>query len=143
MKSVVAVLAVLLLAAPVFAEEVPQATLSSLGLGGMQTMSDSDGMQVRGMAGSFVRFAGSSLISGQLATPDALNFVTFNSLNTADGNGETTAASGTLSLNGTHDVGVAQGNPITLNVTFPDGSSYMGSIMGQVGGLSSASIVQP
>jgi len=53
MKNVVA-LAVLmvLVAAPALAGDgnVPQATLSALGLGGMQVVSDAQGMQVRGMS---------------------------------------------------------------------------------------------
>jgi hypothetical protein len=51
MKNVLLVLAVLVVCAvPTFAEEVPDAMLSALGLGGMQVVSDAEGMQVRGMS---------------------------------------------------------------------------------------------
>jgi opacity protein-like surface antigen len=51
MKNVLLVLAVLVVCAvPAFAEDVPDAMLSALGLGGMQVVSDAQGMQVRGMS---------------------------------------------------------------------------------------------
>ena len=73
MRSVVAALVVLLVvaAAPVFAADgnVPDATLSSLGLGGMQVMSDAQGMQVRGMSSS-ANATGLLLLSGSLFDPE-------------------------------------------------------------------------
>jgi len=73
MRSVVAALVVLLVvaAAPVFAADgnVPDATLSSLGLGGMQVLSDAQGMQVRGMSSS-ANGSGLLLLSGSLFDPE-------------------------------------------------------------------------
>ena len=55
MKSALALVVVMVLfAAPAFAGDgnVPQEALSALGLGGMQVVSDAEGMQVRGMSSS-------------------------------------------------------------------------------------------
>ena len=134
MRSVVAALVVLLVvaAAPVFAEDgnVPQATLSSLGLGGMETMSDTQGMEVRGMASSFGMVKGTSLIFGQLLTPDTKNFVVASSVNEVDANAETTEAGAILRLLKDHSVFLQ----LDLSVLFPDQTSYTGSILGLAGG---------
>jgi hypothetical protein len=73
--SLVAVL-VCLLAAPALAGDghVPQSTLKSLGLAGMQPVSDAEGMHVRGMSGC-ARVMGISLVSGLLLEPSTKNFV--------------------------------------------------------------------
>ncbi len=57
-------------AIPAFAGDgnVPQATLSALGLGGMQVVSDAEGMQVRGMSSS-VQATSLSLFSAVLFDP--------------------------------------------------------------------------
>ncbi|MGD9858045.1 MAG: hypothetical protein AB7U20_24125, partial [Planctomycetaceae bacterium] len=58
--------------APALAEEgqVSNQTLSAVGLGGMQVMSDVDGLQVRGLS-SNAASGGSSLLVGQMAFNDA------------------------------------------------------------------------
>ncbi len=141
MKNVVALAVLLaLVAVPAFAEEVPQATLSSLGLGDMQVVSDAQGMQVRGMQSAFGMVKGTSLIFGQLLTPDTKNFVTFSSVNEVDGNAETTAADPML-LEKDHGVGMAE--PVTLDVSFDEAGvvwTFGGSISGMVGGVGSIQI---
>ena len=69
--SLVAILAVVI-AAPALAEDgnVSQTTLSSLGLGDLQQMSDAEGTQVRGKFNGNGGVIGTSLISFQLLTPD-------------------------------------------------------------------------
>ena len=71
-----------LVAAPAFAGDghVPQSTLRSLGLAGMQPVSDEEGMQVRGMSGA-AKVMGMSLVVGLLIDP-----VTSSYLFGADGN---------------------------------------------------------
>ena len=77
MKSALGLVVLLaLVAVPALAEEgnVPQATLSSLGLGGMQVMSDTDGMQVRGLS-SNAQATSLSLFSAFLFDPNTgVNF---------------------------------------------------------------------
>ena len=66
MKSALALAVVMVLfAAPAFAGDgnVSQGTLSSLGLGDMQVVSDAEGMQVRGMS-SFAFASSFSFVSG-------------------------------------------------------------------------------
>ena len=68
MKSALAMVVVMLMfAAPAFAGDgnVSQGTLSSLGLGDMQTVSDAEGMQVRGMS-SNAKFTFVGVFSGLL-----------------------------------------------------------------------------
>ena len=137
MRSVVAALVVLLVvaAAPVFAEDgnVPQATLSSLGLGGMETMSDAQGMEVRGMASSFGMVKGTSLIFGQLLTPDTKNFIVGSSVNEVDANAETTEAGSILTVLKDHMVTLDLG----LSVVFPDQTMFQGIAFGFAGGVGS------
>jgi hypothetical protein len=141
MKNVLVVLSVLLVfvAVPAFADDVPDATLSALGLGGMQSVSDAEGAQVRGQASSFGLVTGTSLIFGQLMTPDAKNFVVGSSTNEVDANAETTAAGGALTLDKTHSVVL----DLSLNVSFPDLTSYSGSILGSAGGAGGVIVIQP
>jgi opacity protein-like surface antigen len=92
MRNVLALVAVVaLFAAPAFAGDgnVPQGTLSALGLGGMQVVSDAQGEQVRGrhFRGRYSwtgTVKGTSLIFGQLLTPDTKNFVVASSVNEVD-----------------------------------------------------------
>jgi hypothetical protein len=86
MKNAIAGLCVLFVtaAAPVFAEDgqVADSTLSALGLGGMQTISDAEGMHVRGMSSkAFTR--GTSLIFGQIIDPNTNSFVAGSDVNSA------------------------------------------------------------
>lgn len=72
MKNALALLALLaLVPVPAFAEEgaVPRATLVSLGLSDLQTISDAQGMQVRGQATYFSRVRGTTVVVGQLYDP--------------------------------------------------------------------------
>ena len=69
----VAAVVVALGAVPALAEDIP---LASLGLGSMQVVSDAEGMQVRGKASSFGMVKGTSLVFGQLLTPDTTKLLT-------------------------------------------------------------------
>jgi len=65
-----------LLAAPAFADDghVPQATLDTLGLANMETLSAEEGMQVRGMGGS-AAVIGVSVVTGLIIDPDTKSYV--------------------------------------------------------------------
>lgn len=65
MNKCLAIVAVCLMASPALAGDVSEGTLSSLGLGGMEVISDAEGMQVRGMSSSAAA-AGGGLVFGQL-----------------------------------------------------------------------------
>ena len=136
---VVAVLAGLV-AAPAMADDgqVPQATLKAVGLSRMQKVPDAEGMAVRGMSSGFVAVRGTSLIFGQLLTPDTKNFVVASSVNEVDAVGETTNIG---ILTATKDHGVSLN--LSLNVTFPDTSTYSGSIVGVAGGSGAVSASTP
>ena len=150
MKNALAIVVFLaLVAAPAFAADgnVSHATLASLGLGDLQTMSDSQGMQVRGgQAVGVVK--GTSLIFGQLLTPDTKNFVSFSSVNEVDAS-ITTGADPTVTKNhavGTFMIDPLTGgvllNPVILSVnTGAGGYTYLGSISGIVGGAGSVTII--
>ena len=86
--SLVAVL-VCLLAAPALAGDgnVPQSTLRSLGLAGMETVSDAEGMQVRGMSGC-ARVMGISVVSGLVLEPSTKSFVFGSDANFVTANAE-------------------------------------------------------
>src|SRR5262245_64174177 len=103
--------------------QVPEATLRAVGLGSMQVASDAQGMQVRGRSSGFVSVRGTSLIFGQLLTPDTKNFVVASSINEVDAVGETTNI-GILSATKDHQVVLF----LDLAVTFPDGTTFAGSI---------------
>jgi hypothetical protein len=141
MKNILVILSVLLVfvAVPVMAEDVPDATLSALGLGGMQSVSDAEGMHVRGQASSFGFVTGTSLIFGQLLTPDAKNFIVGSSTNEVDANAETTAAGGAMTVDKLHGTTLALG----LSVTFPDLTSYFGTLGGTAGGAGLVTVIQP
>ena len=126
-------LVAVLCAAPALAGDgnVSQATLSTLGLGGMQEISDAEGMQVRGMASSFGSVKGTSLILGRLLTPDTKNTVVGNSTNEVDANAETTQSGVVLTVTKDHGVDLA----LTLDVTFADLTQYVGVIVGATGGV--------
>jgi opacity protein-like surface antigen len=142
MKNVVAPVVLLaLMSIPAFAADgnVPQATLSSLGLSGLETMSDAQGMDIRGQSSSFAIVKGTSLVFGQLMTPDTKNFVVGSSANEVDGNAETTAAGGMLTVSKNHSVSMV----LSLDVGLPDLTSFIGSIGAAAGGVGSASALQP
>jgi opacity protein-like surface antigen len=116
---------VALVAVPAVADDgqVPQPTLRALGLSGIQVATDAQGMQVRGRSSAFVAVKGTSLIFGQLLTPDTKNFVVGSSVNEVDANGETTNI-GTITATKDHQVVLF----LNLAVTFPDGSTFTGNI---------------
>ena len=150
MRSVALVALLMLIAAPVFAADgnVSASTLNSLGLGGMQTVSDAQGMQVRG-AQLLGVVKGTSLIFGQLLTPDTKNFVSFSSVNEVDGSADVTSAP--LTVTKAHAVGTFIIDPLTggvalvpvtlnVNVIGTGAFQYVGSISGIVGGAGSITI---
>ena len=142
MKALLMLVAVLvaLVAAPAVADDgqVSQASLRAVGLGGMQVVSDAYGSQVRGRTSGFVAVRGTSLIFGQLLTPDTKNFVVGSSVNEVDGIGETTNT-GILSATKTHAVVLG----LTLDVTFPDTSVFSGAITGTAAGAGTVSVNLP
>ena len=143
MRNVLALVAVVaLFAAPAFAGDgnVSQGTLSALGLGDMQVVSDAQGMQVRGKDSSFGEVRGTSLMFGQLLTPDDKNFVVFSSVNQVRANAETLASPLGLALSKTHMVFADP--PVTLVVDFPGLGTYLGMISGYVGGAGSVTVSQ-
>jgi hypothetical protein len=77
--AVVVAVVLVLGAIPAFAGDgyVPQATLSALGLGGMEVVSDSEGMQVRGMS-SNAAASSLSFINAFLFDPTTAANFTFN-----------------------------------------------------------------
>jgi len=142
MRNVVALVVLLgLVALPALAGEgnVPQATLASLGLGDLKPMSDAEGMQVRGQSSShaFVRIT--SLVFGQLLTPDTKNFLVNSSVSEVDANAETTASGETLTLSFGH----GHGMDFSLEVTYPDTTTFMGYVFGHAGGGGHVSAFAP
>lgn len=133
MKKCLAIVAVCLMAAPAMAGDVPDGALSALGLGGMQTMTDAQGMQVRGKASEAV-VSGTSLVFGQLVAdlPTGTNFVVGSDVN----HYYATAVSAT-------DDAVAQGDSgsaiqLTLGpIDFDTGTfsgNFTGALVGGAGG---------
>ena len=116
MKAFVILVAALvaLSAAPAVADDgqVPQSTLRAMGLGRMQVVSDAQGMQVRGRQSASVSVRGTSLIFGQLLTPDTKNFVVGSSVNEVDASG---LAGGDPTATKDHAVALF----LNLVVTFP------------------------
>lgn len=73
--SLIAIL-VCLLAAPALGDDghVPQATLDTLGLAQMETLSYEEGMQVRGMSGSAATI-GMSVVTGLIIDPNTKSYI--------------------------------------------------------------------
>ncbi len=122
-----------LMATPSFAEQgrVPQSTLDSLGLAGMEIVSDTDGQQVRGMSGN--AFAtGLGIVSGVLLDPSSGSFVFGTDANTATASAENAGLALTQAMQ-------QNGSAInmTLNVASPN--VFTGMLIGGAGGGSSAS----
>ena len=118
MKSALAMVVVMLLfAAPAFAGDgnVSQGTLSSLGLGDMQVVSDAEGMQVRG-AGSNASFSFLAVFSGLLYDPDtgsvAPAFKVFSGAASAENAGKNAKSQVEIDFNAL-DIGVAGAITIT------------------------------
>jgi hypothetical protein len=142
MKALLMLVAVLvaLVAAPAVADDgqVSQASLRAVGLGGMQVVSDAYGTQVRGRSSAFVAVKGTSLVFGQLLTPDTKNFVVASSVNEVDANGETTNT-GTITATKDHNANIA----LTLAVTFPDTTTYAGALAGIAAGTGTVTVTLP
>ena len=81
MRSSLTVALMAVLVAPAFAQDgkVSQTDLNALGLGTMQSMTDAQGMEVRGQASAMV--IGTSLVFGQMISPDTKNFITGSDVN--------------------------------------------------------------
>ena len=138
---VVATAAAVLIAAPVFAEDgnIPSTTLSSLGLGDLQPMSEAEGMQVRGESSAFAMATGTSLIFGQLVTPDTKNFLVLSDVNMVTANAESTDALARVEATKNHQSQIINGS---LVISLPAASIFNGLINGIVGGVGTA-IGQP
>ncbi|HEX5103140.1 MAG TPA: hypothetical protein VFV87_04985 [Pirellulaceae bacterium] len=124
---------VAMVSVPAFAEDghVSKATLRSLGLGGMQVMSDADGMQVRGLS-SNAASGGSSLVAGQLAFNDAsgTQFVIGSDFNTS----RATAVNAGLNASSTSSHNQGSGLILTLGpIVNAAGLQFTGTFAGQAG----------
>ena len=140
----VAVLA--LVAAPAFAEEgrVSKSALNAIGLSGMQEMSDTDGMNVRGMAIFNAQVKGTSLMFFQLLTPDTKNFLVGSSVNEVDGDvNANPAAVGVTTLAKDHNVFV--NGVLNVSQTGPDFPLmiYTGTVAGTAGGFGTITLTLP
>ncbi|MBI85706.1 MAG: hypothetical protein CMJ81_21130 [Planctomycetaceae bacterium] len=132
MRNFLALLGILLITGPAFADtdRVTQDALSALGLGDLQSISDTDGMEIRGKASAFSMVRGTTTIFGQLTTPDTQNFVVGSDVNTVHGNAENTNAAATATSAKDHlsVMGMTLG-PISNN----GNQIYLGNIIGSVG----------
>jgi len=138
MKSALALVVVMVLfAVPAFAGDVPQEALSALGLGGMQVVSDAEGMQVRGMSsrafGSSFSFASGFLSyeydDGGVAFTGFESFGAFeHSIRSEDVSGQAEAYA---------ESGVEVATPIELTFDL-NGSTFMGFANFHFGGFARA-----
>jgi len=128
-----AALTALLLAAPAQAGDghISSETLSAVGLGGMQIVSDADGMQVRGMSGGASAW-GISIVTGVLLDPATKSFIA----------GTDTNLSGSKSSSGIKTITAFQTNfsALELGLTVnTNTSNFTGFLFGGAGGSSFAS----
>jgi hypothetical protein len=126
--------AVALVVSPTFAGEpvVSKSTLSSLGLGGLELLSDTDGMQVRGKSAESFSFGASSLF-GQISDPgNPGNFVTASDINGSRASDENAGlGADALTTQG------AQGSSIATQLDVVGTSSnFTGTILGNAGNAS-------
>jgi hypothetical protein len=133
MKIGFTLVALLVLAAPALADDgrIPQNALSRLGLGGMQVVSDAQGMQVRGISSNAVS-GGTSLIVAQLVFNDAngTQFIIVSDVNTSRSTSENAGLNATSSA--THSQG--SGVIITLGpIINAAGLQFSGVASGQAG----------
>ena len=130
--AVVAILAVVI-AAPALAEDgnLSQTTLSSLGLGDLQQMTDVEGTQVRGKFNGNGIVLGTSLLSFQLLDPTTQNFINGSSANHVNGD----AAFGGLaeSIEKGHGVGISPAISITAG-------SWSANVIGTISGIGTISV---
>ena len=123
------------LAAPALAGDghVPQSTLDSLGLAGMQPVSDEEGMQVRGMSGA-ARVMGISLVSGLVLEPSTKSFVFGSDANFVMANGATVCCRGRIDVFKDHLSYVE----LQLSTSDAMGGIFEGSLYGGAGGTGHA-----
>ncbi len=139
MKSSVFCLAALavLAAAPAFAGEgnVSSSTLSALGLGGMEVMSDTDGMKVRGMSSNASAFGASSLFA-QLSDPlNPGNFVVVTDVNGGRGSDENAGLSAdSLATQGPQGSSIA--TSLDIQAGNPAVQVFLGTVLGNAGNAS-------
>ena len=132
--SIVTVLTVLI-AAPVFASDgfVPQASLDALGLSGMETLSDDEGMQVRGLSSNAASM-GQSIIVGLLVDPATKGFIFGSDVNSSMASAENAGLNALSAANHVQ----ASGLDLQLNITTLT-SMFAGRLIGVAGGAGTAS----
>ena len=131
----VATVVMTLIAAPAFADEgqIPEATLASLGLGGMETLSDAQGMEVRGMSGN--AFAMSlSMVTGFLIDPTTKNFVGGTDANRAQANAENAGKHAPVYVLTTSNSALA----LSLDIQINNAPFFNGFVFGGAGGNAAA-----
>ena len=126
--SVVVAALVVLGAIPALAADgnVPGATLSALGLSGMQEVSDAEGMQVRGMSSS-VQASSLSLFNAVLYDPYSGAYYTFS------GSSSNRATDENAGLNASSSVNVSSATAnATFSATITTGTSTWSAVMSAI-----------
>jgi hypothetical protein len=120
-----------LVAAPVLADDgnVPQPTLNVLGLAGMETLSDAEGMHVRGLSGN-AHTQGLSLVTGLLIDPATKSYVFGTDTNYAHADAENAGCM--VFTWAEHEQ--ASGVALSLDVTTLT-SDFSGILLGAAGGF--------
>ncbi len=126
----VASVMVVLMASQAFAgdTQVPKSTLDSLGLAGFETVSDEEGMEVRGMSASAMTM-GLSLVTGLLIDPNTKSFVFGADANAAMATAEN--AGKQILTQASHN----QASSVNLGLdTTTAGGFFVGTLFGTAGG---------
>jgi opacity protein-like surface antigen len=141
MKNVLVVLAVLMVSAvPAFAEDVTDATLSALGLGGMQKASDAEGMQVRGMSSSSQNTVLTSFVLNLFDPATGASFVVEDSAFSRS----TDENAGLNESSATEAVGVVQFSGVNIDIDLLGQATYDGVVNAfQSAGLGNAGSPEP
>jgi hypothetical protein len=131
MKIHLMIVAVCLVSAPAVAGEIPHGALADLGLSGMETMTDAQGLQVRGKSSNAV-VSGTSLVFGQLVAdlPTGTNFVVGSDVN------HYYASAENAGLNASSTVQGSSGSALNLSLgPFPgnDVLIFQGALTAQAG----------
>jgi hypothetical protein len=113
--------------------DVPQSTLRSLGLGGMQILSDKEGLEIRGLGGSAATM-GLSMVAGLLIEPSTKSFVFGSDVNAAAACAEIVCLA--QDPVATHSTLSQVGLELIVNTT---SSVYHGVLIGGAGGSGFAS----
>ena len=113
---------------------VPQSTLSVLGLAEMVTVSDEEGMQVRGMSG-VAATKGRSFVTGVLLDPGTNSHVSGTDANSAGSSLDTASSLPPAAVSHA----TASTMNLSLGVTSPLGS-FTGTLIGGSGGSATASL---